>query len=256
MQLKGAERRKDKLKTPSALLPTRGRFSPPLLAPVLLSADHHAHGYLVSVIFQALCQAMENQKWKCSSYLLLRNNSKTCGLRELSNLQLSRAQQKQLFSAPWGISWSSTSRGLEGPLSKRLTCIVGKLVLAVSRELSQACGLWTLVPLHVDFSIAFSEAPLPQASSWHGGWVKAEQDSAFVWSGHRSVSSASFHWQRQDQREGTQIPSLSGQWQGSRRHTDESCCQGHRWILQPATIYSVCLRSSLTSNEDRHEMGV
>lgn len=37
---------------------------------------------------------------------------------------------------------------------------------------------------------------------------------------------------------------------------DESCCQGRLCILQPDTIYSVCLRSSLTSDEDRHEMGV
>lgn len=31
---------------------------------------------------------------------------------------------------------------------------------------------------------------------------------------------------------------------------DESYCQGHRWIIKPATIGSVSVRSSLISNED------
>ena len=100
---------------------------------------------------------------KYSSYLLLPNNSKTCDLKQqsfisLSNLQLVSAETASLCSMRHQLE--QASRALAGPLTRGLLHTAERWVLALSPELSRACGLRATVPFHMGLSIGSSEAAL------------------------------------------------------------------------------------------------
>ena len=153
----------DKGKTSRKLLSQlskRGRFPPPLAAPVVLEGPW-SHVWGECHIPGTVSGSGESVMKKCSFYLWLHNKQlqdswfKTAGLL-LSSLQLGRALQDCLFSAPWVMlpgSWWIPFQG-----SSQLRAQLGL----------QASGF---ISFHVDLYTSFSEAPLPQASSWHGAWV-------------------------------------------------------------------------------------
>lgn len=66
---------------------------------------------------------------------------------------LDRAWWGQAICSPCGFSWVAWL-GLEDVLSRWFTHMVGKLVLAVSRELGWRYGPWTFVPFHMSLSMS------------------------------------------------------------------------------------------------------
>lgn len=65
---------------------------------------------------------------------------------------LDRTWWGQAISSPCGFSWVAWL-GLEDVVSRWFTHMVGKLVLAVSRELSWRYGPQNFVPFHISFSM-------------------------------------------------------------------------------------------------------
>lgn len=117
-----------------------------------------------------------------SSYPLLRDDSKTC---DLNNSHLFYSQicnwaglGRSSFSVLHEASAEASLRGAwRTPFQE-----------GCQPRAQPGCGPWALVPLHVALSTGFSEAPLPQAPSCHGGWVPAEPGRrALVGPGLRGV---------------------------------------------------------------------